>query len=77
MSGRHGRADGLTAAVLEYKESSYCGNGGCVQVAPLPDGGVAVRDSKDERRPPHTYTAAEWRAFIAGAKDGEFDYPQV
>lgn len=34
---------------------------------------VAVRDSKDPAGPVLTFTPAEWTAFIAGAKDGEFD----
>lgn len=34
---------------------------------------VAVRDSKDPNGPVLMYTAAEWRAFLDGAKKGEFD----
>ncbi|GAA4656543.1 DUF397 domain-containing protein [Streptomyces chumphonensis] len=43
-----------------------------VEIAYLPGGGVAMRNSKD----PDTvlrYTAAEWKAFVLGARDGEFD----
>ncbi|GAB2821425.1 DUF397 domain-containing protein [Streptomyces sp. NPDC054796] len=43
-----------------------------VEIAHLPGGGVAMRNSKD----PETvlrYTAAEWNAFVLGARDGEFD----
>ncbi len=43
-----------------------------VEIAHLPGGGVAMRNSKD----PDTvlrYTAAEWEAFVLGARDGEFD----
>ncbi|MFK4108739.1 DUF397 domain-containing protein [Streptomyces sp. NPDC004673] len=43
-----------------------------VEIADLPDGAVAMRSSLD----PDTvlrYTAAEWRAFVLGARDGEFD----
>jgi hypothetical protein len=52
------------------------GNGGnnCVEVAFLDDG-VAVRDSKDKAGPVLRFTEAEWRAFIDGARDGEFDQP--
>jgi hypothetical protein len=45
----------------------------CVEVASLPDGGRAVRDSKDPAGPVLRFTASEWDAFIGGAKDGEFD----
>ena len=62
---------------LDWRTSSFSGdNGGsCVEVAFLPDGGVAVRDTKDRSLAPHRYTAAEWDAFLAGARAGEFDRP--
>jgi hypothetical protein len=44
----------------------------CVEVARLPDGGRAVRDSKNPGGPVLQFTAAEWSAFIAGAHGGEF-----
>lgn len=37
------------------------------------DGAVALRDSKDPTGPVLVFTSAEWAAFLAGAKDGEFD----
>lgn len=45
----------------------------CVEVADLPDGGRAVRDSKDPTGPALIFTPAEWAAFTAGVRDGEFD----
>jgi hypothetical protein len=48
---------------------------GCVETAFLPDGHVAVRDSKDRAGPVLLYPPREWRAFIAGVKDGEFERP--
>jgi hypothetical protein len=48
--------------------------GSCVEVAPLADGGRLMRDSKlGEASPVLRFTAAEWRAFVAGVRDGEFD----
>jgi Domain of unknown function (DUF397) len=47
-------------------------NGDCVEFAELEDA-VAVRDSKNPERPALIFTRREWLAFIAGAKDGEFD----
>jgi hypothetical protein len=44
----------------------------CVEVA-FVDGGVAVRDSKNPAVATLLFTTAEWDAFVAGAKDGEFD----
>lgn len=58
----------------DFRTSSFCTSGGCVEVAPLPDGQVAVRDSKDLSRPAHVYSISEWRDFVAGVKNGEFDF---
>lgn len=57
-----------------FRRSSFCGNGGCVEAATLPDGQIAVRDSKDLDVPQHVYTPAEWIAFVQGVKAGEFDF---
>jgi hypothetical protein len=43
-------------------------------VADLPDGGRAVRDSKDHGHGSILrFTAREWQAFVLGVKDGEFE----
>jgi hypothetical protein len=55
------------------KASASTTNGNCVELAPLPDGGVAVRDSKDPSGPSLRFTAAEWSAFANGMAVGEFD----
>jgi len=34
---------------------------------------ILMRDSKNPGGPVLAFTEAEWRAFIAGVKDGEFD----
>ncbi|WP_039636701.1 DUF397 domain-containing protein [Streptomyces sp. 769] len=44
-----------------------------VEIARLPEGAVAMRNSACPDDPPLRYTAAEWEAFILGARDGEFD----
>ncbi|MEU5899125.1 DUF397 domain-containing protein [Streptomyces venezuelae] len=43
-----------------------------VEIAYLPEGAVAMRSSLDTGTVLR-YTAAEWRAFVLGARDGEFD----
>ena len=60
--------------VLTWRTSSFSGDngGGCVEVAPLPGGGVAVRDTKDRSRPAHRFTAGGWAAFVAGVRTGQF-----
>jgi hypothetical protein len=47
--------------------------GSCVEVAELPGGGIAVRNSRHPSGPALIYTRAEITAFLAGAKNGEFD----
>ncbi|MDC2958795.1 DUF397 domain-containing protein [Streptomyces gilvifuscus] len=43
-----------------------------VEIAYLPGGAVAMRSSLDHDTVLR-YTEAEWRAFVLGARDGEFD----
>lgn len=46
-----------------------------LEIAELPGGAVALRNPADPHGTVLRYTAAEWRAFILGARDGEFDPP--
>jgi hypothetical protein len=59
---------------LAWRKSSRSSAEGsnCVEVADLPAGGRAVRDSKDPSGPMLRFTASEWQAFLGGVKDGEF-----
>ncbi len=56
-----------------WRRSSRSSVDNCVEVAELPDGGRAVRDSKNPDGPILFFTLSEWAAFVGGAKDGEFD----
>jgi hypothetical protein len=49
-------------------------NGTCVELAALPDGDVAVRNSRFPDGPALIYTRAEIESLILGVKDGEFDH---
>lgn len=61
--------------MIEYRTSSFCNFGGCVEVGLAPDGSVAVRDSKDpERAATLVFDRAEWTAFVRGVRAGEFDF---
>lgn len=55
---------------LTWVKSSYSSGQGdnCVEVAGLPEGGFAVRDSKDTKGPVLDFTASEWRAFVRDVK---------
>jgi hypothetical protein len=59
---------------IEWRKSRYSDDQGdnCVEVA-LMDGRVLVRDSKDPHGPTLAFTPGEWRAFVDGVKDSEFD----
>lgn len=48
-------------------------SGNCVEMALLPAGAIAIRNSRDPDGPALIYTRAEIDAFIRGAKDGDFD----
>jgi len=51
-------------------------NGSCVEVARLLPDRIGVRDTKDNGSGPIlVFPDSEWNAFIAGAKEGQFDSP--
>ena len=79
MSSTH---DGTPASGLRdaaWVKSSHSGptGGNCVEFAHLPGGRVAVRHSREPDGPALVFSPAEWDAFLAGAKDGEFDRPAL
>jgi hypothetical protein len=60
--------------VIEFRTSSFCDAGGCVEVGRGADGSFTVRDTKDPgRRDTLRFTTQEWDAFVKGVKAGEFD----
>lgn len=71
-------SNGMPAAHLPgltWLKSSFSGaQGECVEVAELPTGEVAMRNSRDPKGPALIYTRAEIAAFVAGIKNGEFDH---
>ncbi|MEU4607510.1 DUF397 domain-containing protein [Kribbella sp. NPDC023972] len=58
-----------------WRKSTFSNpNNNCVEVILLPDGGAAVRDSKQrDASPILQFTRSEWEAFIAGVNDGQFN----
>ncbi|MFT7839494.1 DUF397 domain-containing protein [Saccharothrix sp. BKS2] len=69
--------NGMSAADLAgvaWRKSARSGAlGNCVELAALTDGSVAMRNSRFPEGPALVYTRAEIAAFVAGARDGEFD----
>ncbi|WP_261570953.1 DUF397 domain-containing protein [Frankia gtarii] len=57
----------------EWRKSSYSATQtNCVEVSQTP-GLIRVRDSKNPDGPALAFTPSEWSAFLAGARNGEFD----
>lgn len=66
--------DELSDVRWRISTRSASGGGNCVEVGALADGRIAVRHSKAPEAAVIIYTRAEWDAFLAGARDGEFDF---
>jgi hypothetical protein len=60
-------------AVTWRKSRRSNSTGNCVELAALPSGDFAVRNSRDPHGPALVYTYAEIEALVLGAKDGDFD----
>ncbi|MGW7314053.1 DUF397 domain-containing protein [Streptomyces sp. NPDC054865] len=60
---------------LTWQKSRHSNSqGSCVEFARLPDGDVAMRNSRFPDGPALVYTPAEIEALLLGVKDGEFDH---
>ncbi|MEU6705539.1 DUF397 domain-containing protein [Streptomyces wuyuanensis] len=73
MEFTNGMPAGELNSVTWIKSSHSNATGNCVELAALPDGQVAVRNSRDPQGPALVYTRDEVEAFVAGARGGEFD----
>jgi hypothetical protein len=72
------RARGISTADVDrasWRKSSFSNyNGSCFEVSRLSPDRIGVRDTKDKGAGPVlVFTSAEWSAFIAGARSGQFD----
>lgn len=66
-------------ARARWRKSSFSGGGDkgggeCVEVAPLEDGRIAVRNSNHPKKGAVLFTRAEMEAWIRGVQAGEFDH---
>lgn len=57
-----------------WERSSFCSIGDCVEVA-FKDDRVLVRGGAATSGAV-VFTRAEWEAFLAGVRNGEFDFPE-
>lgn len=55
---------------VEWRKSTYSGQGNCVEVGFLDGGQVAMRDSKDRGGPVLVFSYADWRSFLHRVMDG-------
>jgi len=60
------------AAWRKSRHSNPSGN--CVEIAALPGGAIAIRNSRHPAGPALICPPAEFAAFLAGARDGDFDH---
>jgi Domain of unknown function (DUF397) len=58
---------------LNWRKSEFCGSSACVEVA-AGNGAYFVRDSKNPDGPLLAFDNAEWSAFLAGVRAGNFDF---
>jgi len=67
----------MTAATLadvQWRKSRHSGClGNCVEVAALNSDKIAMRNSREPDGPALIFSRGEMAAFLAGAKDGEFE----
>ena len=57
----------------KWHRSRQCASGNCVEVAKV-DGHYLIRDSKNTELAAHSFTEAEWFAFVDGVKAGDFTF---
>jgi Domain of unknown function (DUF397) len=74
MQVKNGMSAQQLGSQVQWRKSSASNpSGNCVEVAALPGGSIAMRNSRYQAGPALVYTRAEVAAFLAGVKNGEFD----
>jgi hypothetical protein len=66
---------GMDLSQARWRKSSLSSANGCVEVAQV-EGHIAVRDSKHKQGSVLVFTPIEWRSFLGGVREGEFDLPE-
>jgi Domain of unknown function (DUF397) len=62
----------VISSQLPWRKSAKCNSETCVEVA-ISENKAYLRNSKDAAGPYLIFDADEWRSFLAGARDFEFD----
>ena len=62
----------VTAAELAWRVARQCNGGACVRVAADGDT-VVIGDTKNPDGPVLSYSVAEFRTFVEGVRQGDFD----
>lgn len=70
VDGESGKKPQLDLTDAQWLSSSQ--GVGDVQIAFI-EGYIAMRDGRNPDGPALIFTPGEWRAFVLGARDGEFD----
>ena len=63
------RLNGVTWRKSRHSNPS----GNCVEIAELPDGAIAIRNSRFPDGPALIWARTDFTEFLAGARDGDFD----
>jgi len=72
MTGRKDDLYALDLSKATWRKSPRSNGGeGCVEIADLPGGGIAVRDSVYPDRPELRFDEYEWRLFRESLLNGE------
>ncbi|GII57907.1 transcriptional regulator [Planotetraspora thailandica] len=70
---RNGVHDPQLAGLVWRKSRRSNPSGNCVELAELPDGRVAIRNSRHPSGPVLVYERDDMAAFLTSAKNGAFD----
>ncbi len=70
----HDGADDVQLDGVTWRKSRHSNpSGNCVEIAGLPEGAVAIRNSRFPDGPALICAPTEFSAFLASARDGDFD----
>ena len=58
-------------AINWFTSTHSSGNGQCVEAARLPEGGMAVRDTKNRSGAVLSFNADTWRTFLADVRQDQ------